>query len=223
VQGLRLERRDDAIILDAVSRRNLELTTSLSGDQGRALVDVLDRTATPMGGRCLRRWLGRPLRDHNRLRHRHQCIGALIGGGSAERLYDEMRHIGDLERILSRVALGSARPRDLSQLGAALERLPALHGILAAVDSPLLTELLGAIGEFPETSAWLRSAIIESPPLWLRDGGVIAPGYDAELDESRRLSSDADAYLRELETRERERTGVATLKVGYNRVHGYYI
>jgi DNA mismatch repair protein MutS len=223
VQGLRLERREDAIILDAVSRRNLELTTSLSGDRGRTLVDVLDRTATPMGGRCLRRWLGRPLRDHNKLRHRHQCIGALIGSGIPERLYDEMRNIGDLERILSRVALGSARPRDLSQLGAALERLPALHGILAAVDSPLLCELLGAIGEFPETSAWLAKAIIESPPLWLRDGGVIAPGYDAELDELRLLSSDADAYLRELETRERKRTGVATLKVGYNRVHGYYI
>jgi DNA mismatch repair protein MutS len=223
VQGLRLERREDAIILDAVSRRNLELTTSLSGDRGRTLVDVLDRTATPMGGRCLRRWLGRPLRDHNKLRHRHQCIGALIGSGIPERLYDEMRNIGDLERILSRVALGSARPRDLSQLGTALERLPALHGILAAVDSPLLCELLGAIGEFPETSAWLAKAIIESPPLWLRDGGVIAPGYDAELDELRLLSSDADAYLRELETRERKRTGVATLKVGYNRVHGYYI
>jgi DNA mismatch repair protein MutS len=223
VQGLRLERREDAIVLDAVSRRNLELTTSLSGERGRALVDVLDRTATPMGGRCLRRWLGRPLRDHDKLRHRHQCIGALISTGVPGRLYDDMRDIGDLERILSRVALRSARPRDLSQLAAALERLPALHATLAPVDSPLLVTLLDAIGEFPETSVWLRQAIIENPPLWLRDGGVIAPGYDGELDELRRLSSDADAFLRELETRERKRTGVATLKVGYNRVHGYYI
>ena len=223
IQGLRLERREDAIILDAVSRRNLELTTSLSGERGRALVDVLDRTATPMGGRCLRRWLGRPLRDHDKLRHRHQCIGALLSRGVPERLYDEMRDIGDLERILSRVALRSARPRDLSQLGAALEKLPALHETLAGVDSPLLAELLDAIGAFPETSAWLRQAVIENPPLWLRDGGVIAPGYDGELDELRRLSTDADAFLRDLETRERERTGVATLKVGYNRVHGYYI
>jgi DNA mismatch repair protein MutS len=223
IQGLRLERREDAIILDAVSRRNLELTTSLSGERGRALIDVLDRTATPMGGRCLRRWLGRPLRDHDKLRHRHQCIGALLSTGVPERLYGEMRDIGDLERILSRVALRSARPRDLSQLGAALEKLPTLHGTLAGVDSPLLVELLAAIGEFPETSAWLRQAIIENPPLWLRDGGVIAPGYDGELDELRRLSTDADAFLRDLEIRERERTGVATLKVGYNRVHGYYI
>jgi DNA mismatch repair protein MutS len=223
VQGLRLERREDAIVLDAVSRRNLELTTSLSGERGRALADVLDHTATPMGGRCLRRWLGRPLRDHARLRHRHQCIGALIAAGAPGRLRQQMRDIGDLERILSRIALRSARPRDLSQLGTALERLPGLHATLTGVDSPLLAELLGAIGEFPETSTWLRQAIVESPPLWLRDGGVIAPGYDGELDELRRLSSDADSFLRELETRERQRTGVSTLKVGYNRVHGYYI
>jgi DNA mismatch repair protein MutS len=223
VQGLRLERREDAIILDAVSRRNLELTASLSGERGRALADVLDRTATPMGGRCLRRWLGRPLRDRERLRHRHQTIGALIAAGVAPRLHEHMRDLGDMERILSRVALRSARPRDLSQLGATLDRLPALHSTLAAVESPLLTELLAAIGEFPDTSAWLGRAIAESPPLWLRDGGVIAPGYDDTLDELRRLSTDADSFLRELELRERQRTGVATLKVGYNRVHGYYI
>ncbi len=223
VQGLRLERREDAIVLDAMSRRNLELTTSLSGERGRTLADVLDRTATPMGGRCLRRWLGRPLRDHGKLRHRHQCIGALMAAGAPDRLHQQMRDIGDLERILSRVGLRSARPRDLSQLGAALAKLPDLHATLATVDSPLLSELLVAIGEYPETSAWLRQAIVESPPLWLRDGGVIAPGYDGELDELRCLSSDADAFLRELESRERQRTGVATLKVGYNRVHGYYI
>ncbi|MCK5366183.1 MAG: DNA mismatch repair protein MutS, partial [Gammaproteobacteria bacterium] len=189
VQGLRLERREDAIVLDAMSRRNLELTTSLSGERGRTLADVLDRTATPMGGRCLRRWLGRPLRDHGKLRHRHQCIGALMAAGAPGRLHQQMRDIGDLERILSRVGLRSARPRDLSQLGAALAKLPDLHATLATVDSPLLSELLVAIGEYPETSAWLRQAIVESPPLWLRDGGVIAPGYDGELDELRRLSS----------------------------------
>ncbi len=223
VRGLHLERREDAIVLDAVSRRNLELTASLSGEPGRALVDVLDRTATPMGSRCLRRWLGYPLRDHDRLRHRHQCIGALMAAGIPGRLHGQMRDIGDLERILSRAALRSARPRDLSQLGAALARLPTLHATLATVDNPLLAELLAAIGEFPEISAWLRQAIVESPPLWLRDGGVIAPGYDGELDEFRRLSCDADSFLRQLEMRERQRTGVSTLKVGYNRVHGYYI
>jgi DNA mismatch repair protein MutS len=223
IQGLRLERREDGIVLDAVSRRNLELTTSLSGERGHTLADLLDRTATPMGSRCLRRWLGRPLRDHARLRHRHQCIGALLAAGAPGRLHQQMRDIGDLERILSRVGLRSARPRDLSQLGAALAKLPDLHATLAKVDSPLLSELLVAIGEYPETSAWLRQAIVESPPLWLRDGGVIAPGYDGELDELRRLSRDADTFLHELESRERQRTGVATLKVGYNRVHGYYL
>jgi DNA mismatch repair protein MutS len=223
VQGLRFERREDAIVLDAVTRRNLELTASLSGERGHALVDVLDRTATAMGSRCLRRWLGRPLRDRDVLRHRHHCIGAFMAAGTPDRVHEQMRDIGDLERILSRVALRTARPRDLSQLGAALERLPALHTSLESVASPLLDELLGVIGEFPETSAWLRRAIVETPPVTLRDGGVIAEGYDDELDELRRLAFDADAFLAELESRERERTGVATLKVGYNRVHGYYI
>lgn len=223
VQGLRLERHEDAIVLDAVSRRNLELTGSLSGERGRALVDILDRTATPMGSRCLRRWLGRPLRDREHLRLRHHCVGTLMSAGVTDRLREALRSMGDMERVLSRVALRSARPRDLAQLGAALERLPALHEILAPLDSPLLAELREAIGEFPDTSAWLRGAIVEAPPALLRDGGVIATGYDAELDELRRLSSDADAFLRELEARERERTGVPALKVGYNRVHGYYI
>ena len=223
VRGLRLERPEEAIVLDAVSRRNLELTSSLSGERGHALVDVLDRTATPMGGRRLRRWLGRPLRDQQTLRHRHQCVGALMATGVTDRLHQHLRDVGDLERILSRVALRSARPRDLSQLGAALRRLPALHACAAAVDSPLLEELLAGIGEYPETSAWLGRAIVESPPHLLRDGGVIAEGYDPELDELRRLSSDADSFLSDLEIRERARTGVSTLKVGYNRVHGYYI
>jgi DNA mismatch repair protein MutS len=146
-----------------------------------------------------------------------------MAAGIASQLHGQMRDMGDLERILSRVALGTARPRDLSQLGAALQRLPGVHASLKGVDSPLLQELLGAIGEFPETSAWLRQAIVESPPVTLRDGGVIAEGHDHELDRLRRLASDADAFLSELETRERERTGVSTLQVGYNRVHGYYI
>jgi DNA mismatch repair protein MutS len=223
VHGLVMERREDAVVLDAVSRRNLELTTSLSGERGHALADVLDRTATAMGSRCLRRWLGRPLRDRDVLRHRHHCVGALLAAGVHAPVHAHMRDMGDLERILSRVALRSARPRDLSQLGAALERLPALHETLAPVDSPLLHQVREGIGEFPETGTWLQKAIVESPPVTLRDGGVIAEGYDAELDELRRLAFDADAFLAELETRERERTGVATLKVGYNRVHGYYI
>ncbi len=223
VHGLVMERREDAVVLDAVSRRNLELTASLSAERGHALADVLDRTATAMGSRCLRRWLGRPLRDRHVLRHRHQCVGALLDAGVHARVHGHMRDMGDLERIVSRVALRTARPRDLSQLGATLALLPALHEMLAPVDSPLLAELRAGIGEFPQTGAWLRRAIVESPPVTLRDGGVIAEGYDEALDELRRLAFDADAFLAELETRERARTGIATLKVGYNRVHGYYI
>jgi len=224
IQSLQLERREDAIVLDAVSRRNLEIVESLSGERGHALVDVLDRTATAMGGRLLRRWLTRPLRDREVLRLRHHCVGALLDDVQArEEARGRLRDIGDIERILSRVALRSARPRDLSQLGRALGALPDLHAALAGIDTPLLRRLLTEAGEFPELARLLERAIVESPPVVLRDGGVIAPDYDRELDELRELSENTDGYLGELEARERERTGVTTLKVGYNRVHGYYI
>jgi DNA mismatch repair protein MutS len=223
IQGLRFESREQAIVLDAVSRRNLELTASLSGQPGQALVDILDGTATAMGSRCLRRWLGRPLRDRQSLRRRHHLVGALMGAGITTALHDTLRDVGDMERILSRVALRSARPRDLSQLGKALAGLPALRTQLADTDSPLLDELLERVGEFPRAAELLERAIVEAPPVTMRDGGVIAPGHDAELDQLRGLAENADGYLQDLERRERGRTGVATLKVGYNRVHGYYI
>jgi DNA mismatch repair protein MutS len=130
--------------------------------------------------------------------------------------------VGDIERILARVALRSARPRDLSRLGAALESLPTLHAACAALEAPLSRQLLAAVSEFPQLAVMLKCALVENPPVVVRDGGVIAPGYDAELDELRLLSTGADDFLVELEARERERTGMPT-QVGYNRVHGYYI
>ena len=223
VQALTRERREEAIILDSVSRRNLELTTSLSGESGAALVDVLDDTSTPMGARTLARWLGRPLRAREILRRRYHALATLLG----ERIEDELSRllgeVGDVERILSRVALRSARPRDLAHLARALEQLPALQALLGRLDSPLLGELAESIAEFPDIRAELGRAIVPSPPVLIRDGGVIAPGYDKELDELRGLADNADAFLHELESREREATGIAALKVGYNRVHGYYI
>jgi DNA mismatch repair protein MutS len=223
IAGLRLERREDTVILDAATRRNLELVSSLAGDPRRTLAGVLDRTATSMGARMLRRWLASPLRDREALRRRHHCVGALAEGRGAQGLHEALREIGDVERVLSRIALRSARPRDLSQLGRALAALPEVGARLQAVDSPLAVDLCARVGAFPELSELLARAVVEAPPAVIRDGGVIAPGYDPELDELRGLATDADDHLAQLERTERERTGVATLKVGYNRVHGYYI
>jgi len=220
--GLSGERRTDALIMDAATRRNLELDRSLAGRDEHTLTGVLDRCATPMGSRLLRRWINRPLRDHALLEARYSAIEALKRGDQAE-LRSLLRHIGDLERILSRVALGSARPKDLAQLRNALRVLPDLKARLHIASAELLTQLACDMGDHTATLNRLEAAIIEEPPMLIRDGGVIAPGFDEQLDELRNLSSNADGYLTKLEKTERERTGIATLKVGYNRVHGYYI
>ncbi|MDH3439022.1 MAG: DNA mismatch repair protein MutS, partial [Betaproteobacteria bacterium] len=170
-----------------------------------------------------RRWLGSPLRDHKILSLRHHCVGALLHSPQQRALGDSLREIGDLERILSRVALRSARPRDLAQLRTALSALPEIRRVASELDTPLMADILERAPEFPAILSLLERAVVETPPVLIRDGGVIANGYDAELDELRRLSTDADAFLDDLETRERERTGINALKVGYNRVHGYYI
>jgi len=223
LRGLTTEHRDDAVILDAATRRNLEITDSLSGRPEHTLAGVLDQTATTMGGRLLRRWLARPLRDQAPVRARHQALAALIDTATGGPLREVLTGIGDLERILARVALGTARPRDLAVLRDSCALCPDLGTLLASVDDPLLGDLHDRIGEHPDLVALLGRAILAQPPVLIRDGGVIAPGYDAELDQLRALSTNADQFLLDLESRERERTGIATLKVGYNRVHGYYI
>jgi DNA mismatch repair protein MutS len=223
ITGIVLERRDDAVILDADSRRNLELEFNLTGGTDHTLISVLDSTETPMGGRCLRRWIHRPLRDRKILSERIDAIETLRQAMGLEDLREQLRPIGDMERILTRVALKSARPRDLSTLGQSLQQLPRLQTALAALDSAMLRNLSEAISEFPDVVDLLNRAIIDSPPMLIRDGGVIAEGYDAELDELRSLSQNADQFLIDLEQRERARTGIEKLKVAYNRVHGYYI
>jgi DNA mismatch repair protein MutS len=221
--GLATEQRDDAVLMDPATRRNLELELSLSGRQDCTLAGVLDRTATPMGARELRRWIARPLRDDGALKQRLHAVRAIVTARAHEDLQARLRGIGDVERILARVALRSARPRDLAQLRNALGLLPALADAVAPFDSPLLNAARGALRGHPELHALLAGAIVESPPHFLRDGGVIAPGHDAELDELRRISTDTDGWLMELEARERERTGLASLKLAYNRVSGFYI
>ncbi len=223
ISSLQVESNDDAIILDAASRRNLELEHSLMGDHKNTLISVLDKTATSMGGRLLSRWLNKPLRDQTILKNRHQAIESLIRQYHYEGLHDLLRHIGDIERIISRIALGSARPRDLSTLRESLKVLPELHSILSKIDNPHIAALSSKISSHDELVLLLEKAIIENPPVLIRDGGVIAEGYDAELDELRNLSKNSDQYLLDLETRERDRTGIASLKVAYNRVHGFYI
>lgn len=223
IRKLTRERREDAVVLDATSRRNLEIDTNLLGGHQHTLAWVMDRTATAMGARQLRRWLNRPLRDTGLVRQRQQAVAALLDGFHYEPMHDLLKRVGDIERILARVALRSARPRDLARLRDAFAVLPDLQQALAPVASPHLAALATAISEYPELSDLLERAVIDNPPVVIRDGGVIRDGFDAELDELRNISENAGQYLLDVETRERERTGISTLKVGYNRVHGYYI
>ncbi len=223
IRALHVERHDESVILDAATRRNLELESSLSGHPEQTLAAVLDHTATAMGSRQLRRWLNRPLRDQEIIGQRHAAVAVLLEQHGYDELHQQLRGIGDMERILTRIALRSARPADLVQLRSALERLPQLQEILSGRKSPLLHELRRQIGQFPELHQLLLQAVIEAPPQLIRDGGVIAPGYDAKLDELRSLQQNAGHYLLELEQREREQTGIANLKVNYSRLHGYYI
>ena len=220
---LRVEDHADSLVMDAATRRNLELEYSVTGSSEHTLIAVLDQTATSMGSRLLRRWLHRPLRDTGQLRQRHQCIGQLSEDRLFEDLHTVLRGIADIERILARVALLSARPRDLSGLRDSLQQLPELQKILAGLQDPLLTGLASRIGEHPDILALLQRALIETPPVLIRDGGVLAAGYDALLDEYRNLNEHGDQYLVEMEGRERERSGIANLRIRYNRVHGYYI
>ena len=223
LQPIKVEYRADSIILDAVTRRNLELEQDLSGRKANSLLGVLDTTATTMGSRLLKRWLNRPLRDQQTLRLRHDAVNHLSTGKTYVAVHESLKHVNDLERILARVALKSARPRDLAQLHKSVLRLPDLKSTLAAVNSPRLNELNDLIQVFPGLKAFLGDALAETPAASIRDGGVIADGFDTELDQLRQLSRDAGTFLNSLEEREREHTGIPTLKVGFNRVHGYYI
>jgi DNA mismatch repair protein MutS len=223
IRALAVQARDEGLQLDAATRRNLELDRGLSGNDDATLFALLNHTATAMGSRELRRWLNRPLRDRGVLRQRHAAVGLLGEGRAFAPVAEALAPIGDVERILARVALRSARPRDLVQLRASLGALPQLRGLLATFDVPLLQALHARIGEHREEHALLARAIAEEPSAILRDGDVIATGYDAALDQLRRIATNTDEFLLELEKKERERSGIAQLKLGYNRVQGFFI
>ncbi|MFU2315932.1 DNA mismatch repair protein MutS [Rahnella sp. PCH160] len=221
IRGVTMERQQDGIIMDAATRRNLELTQNLAGGVENTLAAVLDQAVTPMGSRMLKRWIHMPSRDIKMLAHRQQAIGALQD--LTADLQPVLRQVGDLERILARLALRSARPRDLARMRHALQQLPEIRGILQDAGAAHVTTLVEQTGEFTELVALLERAVVEAPPVLVRDGGVISPGYNAELDEWRALADGATDYLDRLEIREREKLGLETLKVGFNGVHGYYI
>ena len=223
IQGISVESNEDSILLDAASRRNLELDYHPSGQIQFTLLGVLDKTVTAMGSRCLRRWLNRPLRDQVLLNNRYESIDALLDSQLYVSVRDQLRSVGDIERISSRVALKSARPRDLLVLRNTFAALPTLHGELGHSNCAVLNDLAARIVEQPELLNLLQAALIDNPPVLIRDGGVIAYGYNQELDDLRNLSQNANQFLLDMENREKENTGIATLRIKYNRVHGYYI
>jgi DNA mismatch repair protein MutS len=223
IAQLAVEERGDALQLDAATRRNLEIDASLSGQDSATLFALLDSTATPMGSRALRRWLNRPLTNQQQLRRRYQALALLVDARRFEALREPLGAIGDVERILARVALRSARPRDLTALRASIGVLPALRAALRRIEAPLVVDLTQAVDEHQDVAELLHRAIAEEPSVVLRDGEVIAPGHDAELDELRRIATHTDEFLLQLERRERERSGIASLRLAYNRVSGFFI
>ena len=224
IQPIRSERTSELLLIDGNSRRNLELTQTINAQNpDHCLLNVIDNTTTSMGYRELTRWLQNPLRDHSLLRLRHHAVATLLDNRDFESVADGMRSVGDIERILARIALVSARPRDLTTLQATLEQLPVLQSVLAPLDSPLINQLSEQVATHPDIIALLDSAIIDEPPVLIRDGGVIKTGFDPELDDLRALSANADQFLIDLESQEQSKTGINTLKVAYNRVHGFYI
>lgn len=235
VQSIAVDRPGQYVLMDPVTRRNLELTQTLSGEESPTLFSLLDVCQTPMGSRLLRRWLHHPLRDNAPAQARQQAITALLAGqpdvaqtfGAAdllETLRDALDAFPDVERIASRLALRSVRPRELASLRDALAALPALRELILPMGgTPRLADLAAYLSLPPEIADLLGRAIAQEPAVAIRDGGVIAKGFDADLDELRALAADGGDFLVQLEARERERTGISNLRVEFNRVHGFYI
>jgi len=223
IRSITPEHHLDSVILDGASRRNLEIDINVRGEEDNTLFSLMDSCSTTMGSRLLRRWLNRPLRDQTILKNRQAAILTLLNDFVFESFEKTLKPIGDIERVLTRVALKSARPRDLVRLREALQAIPDLKNQLSNCDSPLLSDISHNLSADPKWVEELEVAVKDNPPAIIREGGVIADGYDEQLDELRGLDSNASDFLSAMEKEERDRTGLSSLKVGYNRVHGYYI
>ena len=223
VDRLRIESHADVVVLDAQTRRNLEIDRRLDGETSGTLFAVMNHAATAMGARRLQAWLNAPLRDTAQVAERQQTVAAILAERAAASLKDLLADIGDLERIVGRIALGSASPRDLGKLRQAAQTMPAVRTLVTNLSDDALAARFAALAPLDEERALLERALVDEPPATIREGGAFARGYDAELDRLKDLTENAADWLAALEARERDRTGIATLKVGYNRVHGYYI
>jgi len=223
IRSIICESANTGVVLDAATRRNLELTQNLQGGFDNTLASILDKSSTPMGSRLLKRWLHFPLRDLTVLNNRQNTVSDIIEFDLISPIQPLLKGLGDIERIISRIALGSARPRDFARLRHALQQLPELQDELCVTNPSYLHILAKQSQPMPQLQALLEHAIVDNPPVLIRDGGVIAPGYNSELDVLRDLSDGATEFLAQLEQREKERTGIHSLKVGYNKVHGFFI
>lgn len=223
LQAIHVEHPQEYIMLDATSQRNLELISNYQGTAKNSLLSILRTTVTAMGGRLLNRWLLRPIRDVNILRLRHDAVAYLLQNNRFADFRNILRPVADLERIIARISLISAKPRDLVQLRTTLAVIPELARELHSVDCPLLAKLSEHISDFSDLRDLLNRAICDSPPIGIREGGVIANGYHEQLDSLRKMATETSQLLLDIEARERERTQIPGLKIGYNRVHGYYI
>lgn len=223
LKTITIENRQDHLLLDARTQSHLELFEKTQGGRKNTLLDLLDQTASPMGSRLLKRWLGRPLRHHHQIKLRQQAIAELYQQEQEQHLHQLLQQTADVLRINARVALKSARPRDLIKLRDTLALLPEFQAVLSKNIAQLTCELAQHLSPLPVLCDLLHRALVENPPSMIREGGVIAPGFDEELDELRGLNTHAMDKLLELERQEKTRSGLATLKFGYNRVHGYFI
>lgn len=223
ISKIEIEQNDDYLVLDLSSYKNLELEENIHGKESNTLIAVLDKTTTAMGARLLRHWLRHPLRSHYKINARLNNVETILEQNNSDEIVDILRNIDDIERILSRIALKTAKPRDLSKLRDSLKTLPELQSILKSMNYKHIDAINNNISSFPEVVNLLQAAIIDTPPILIRDGGVIKQGFNSKLDELRGLQQNAGGYLLELEKKERDRLGNNNLKVSYNRVHGYYI
>lgn len=232
IKKLNLEYLEDSVIIDQQTRRNLEIITNIqiqqqnnSNNKSLTLLGLLDYCKTSMGSRLLFNWLNRPIKDHNLLNQRYTAINTLQLANSFEQFQEILKEIGDLERIISRIAILTAKPRDLLQLKQAFNLLPKIIELLNNIqfNNLLLKNILINLKTFPDLYQLIDQAIIDNPPVILRDGNFIAIGYDEELDQLRAIYNDADLFLHKIETEEKQRTKLSTLKIGFNKIHGYYL